>query len=484
MKEILFRANGSSKIGLGHLYRTIALASILKNDFKAFFLVSKDSIVSPLINANFPYDFIPSHLEIEDEPDWINSQFIESEIIVLDGYNFSEKYQIRLRGLNKKVVFIDDLIKGVQKADVVINHSPGAFLEKYKTESYTKLALGLNYAILREPFLEEILKKGFTKSKIHSIFISFGGSDFQDFTYRSVINLVNIDFLTEINVLVGAGYQHKELFAINDERLKIYRNIDAEAIVDIMKKCDLALASASTVCMELAALKKPVILGYYVENQKNLYDGFVKRNAVFSIGDLRKFDFVKLQEFVTEINGTNELSMVSNRLISMFRTYSKDNLIGIFKFKDLEIENANETHLHFTFNLSNDEQVRLNSYNSNTISFEEHKKWFNIQLNNDDVIHYIVYFLNVPIGQVRFSIKEDHAIIGISILPEYRGKGLAKKSLSMAVKKYFLTNKKPIHAYIKMSNLASTSLFEKAGFKRIKQCEIEGFDSFVYKIDR
>ena len=156
---VLIRVDGNSRIGLGHIYRGLALAEILKGKYLIEFITRIDTIVSPLQESGFNYSFIPDIVKFVDEPNWIKDNYSKETIIVLDGYEFNQKYQQKIKDLNFKLVYIDDLAQGLQKADLVINHSPWVKIIDYKTEKYTKLALGMDYAILRPRFLEAAKKK-------------------------------------------------------------------------------------------------------------------------------------------------------------------------------------------------------------------------------------------------------------------------------------------------------------------------------------
>ena len=51
IKEILFRADGNSEIGLGHLYRLFSLIEMLKEHFKFTFVSSENSTVNIIPNS-------------------------------------------------------------------------------------------------------------------------------------------------------------------------------------------------------------------------------------------------------------------------------------------------------------------------------------------------------------------------------------------------------------------------------------------------
>jgi len=88
-----------------------------------------------------------------------------------------------------------------------------------------------------------------------------------------------------------------------------------------------------------------------------------------------------------------------------------------------------------------------------------------------------------PIGQVRFENNEEQktSVTGISIDKSFRGKGLAGKLLSLAVRYFFHENPDyTIEAYIKTENRGSVGTFKSAGFLFNKNLDYQGFETVLY----
>ena len=70
-------------------------------------------------------------------------------------------------------------------------------------------------------------------------------------------------------------------------------------MANLIATSSLAIVPASTVLYEVCAINKPVISGYYVENQEKIYKGFLNERLIDGVGDFRKLE-KKL--FVNNIN--------------------------------------------------------------------------------------------------------------------------------------------------------------------------------------
>ena len=94
---------------------------------------------------------------------------------------------------------------------------------------------------------------------------------------------------------------------------------------------------------------------------------------------------------------------------------------------------VNKDDLNLLFEWVNDPLVRSNSFNTDTIAFEDHKRWFENTLLNEDRIIFILLDEDIPVGQIRFDIEGDKAYIDHSVSKDMRGRGYGKVLLDMGV---------------------------------------------------
>lgn len=154
---------------------------------------------------------------------------------------------------------------------------------------------------------------------------------------------------------------------------------------------------------------------------------------------------------------------------------------------DFSIKCAEETDLMDVYNLSNDPVVRANSINKEPILLENHIKWFESKINDENCVFYIVRNLenNDLIGQVRFAKEIDSQnqyVISISIAENFRGKGLGSKLLNETSKKLVnFKEKSSIIAYIKKENAQSYKSFLNAKYIVIDEVSINNEE--YYKLE-
>ncbi|MCR5550238.1 MAG: UDP-2,4-diacetamido-2,4,6-trideoxy-beta-L-altropyranose hydrolase [Bacteroidales bacterium] len=317
-QKILFRADAGPEIGYGHFIRSLALADMLKEDFDCVFYTQaptdyqrkEAASICPLVEL--PADDTRFELFL--------NELTGKEIVVLDNYFYTTDYQKRIKETGCKLVCIDDMHDKHYVADVVVNHG-NVQPEKFSIEPYTQLCLGLDFALLRRPFLEAAQRKFHNKTNptIKRIAICFGGSDPMHLTEKALTALLPNNTIQHIDVIVGKYFSSASHFT--DSRIHFHQSISAQTVADIFSNCDVAIVSASSVCVEALACGTTVAAGWYVDNQREGYLDLITKGWIIGMGQLCETDF--------------SLALQKNTLESDFSLSNiRDNFIKAFKSLD------------------------------------------------------------------------------------------------------------------------------------------------------
>jgi len=332
-KKILFRADGNEAIGLGHLYRLFALVEMLKESYD-FCLLTKASSTLSVIPESYPIEIIPNEISNIDEPDWLIENFdTENHILVADGYQFDSTYQKRIKKSGYKLVYIDDMATEHLYADMVVNHSPGLEPTNFSYEPYTRFGLGTAYAILRPAFLEA--PKNERKIKhVDTAFVCFGGADKCNLSEVATTVLLEISEINMVHVVLGAANNKKNLIELAEKepRLKVYKNLGENDMVLLMQKCNFAIVPSSTILYELCAINMIILSGYFVDNQKRIYKGFLEKNAIFGLGDFTTSNVSQFREAIMNIlNMSEAYSEMLLRQKQLFDSNIRDRYLKIME---------------------------------------------------------------------------------------------------------------------------------------------------------
>jgi UDP-2,4-diacetamido-2,4,6-trideoxy-beta-L-altropyranose hydrolase len=314
--RILFRADGDNKIGLGHIYRCIAIADRLREFFECYFVIRQASAeLEKSISKISNLFVIESFENYDDDAEYLVINIINKykiNIVTLDGYYFNTSYQkIIKKKCDAILISIDDDHPFHYFSDIVINHSGGIVSDKISKEIYTKTYLGYDYLMLRKEFIKSI-KKEKKICGIKTILICFGGADPEDFTGNIVNCLKDQRSIQKITIVVGAAYANLAKLKNNIAAYKhivIKSNLDAIELVKVMRNTDMAIVPASTVSLEAFASKMILITGMTADNQKYIYEGLIKENTVYGIEK-----FIDLT-CITLLNVINQASMKFNNYL-------------------------------------------------------------------------------------------------------------------------------------------------------------------------
>lgn len=321
MKKVLFRADADQSIGYGHFIRTLALADMLKNNFECVFYTQapteyqKNELSSVCPFVDLPADDSKFNIFLE--------QLKGDEIVVLDNYFFTSEYESQIREKGCKVILIDNLHRRHTCADAVIGFLVGLEEKEYSTEPYTRLYLGPSYTLLRRPFLKQLLVshppvKDYNKL---NVVISFGGSDSSGVAVALTNLLAESDCVNKVTLI---GNFKKGLS--DNMKIVFKSNLSAQEMCDEFANNDVAILPASTTMLEALACGIKIIGGYFVDNQIENYNQYVKVNVCIGCGDLLQEGNRNKIKTIIE----SSLREMKTTGVGFFPSNVKSNIVSIF----------------------------------------------------------------------------------------------------------------------------------------------------------
>jgi CMP-N-acetylneuraminic acid synthetase len=248
-RNIAIRVDGDDKIGLGHIYRVMSLASRLIYHNVNFYIRSDQTLGIALLREN--------NYKIQTVGD--NHDFIQSavrdgvHIVINDILDTDAEYIAALRKEGFFVVNFEDLGEGSSHANLVFN----ALYENTNPEKNNYF--GYRYEILRQDFYYYPMKP--VSKHVENILLTFGGVDENNLTLRSLQALEATSYDGRVTIVLGLGYKYRselERF-LAGSRLKstIHRNV--RNMAHIIYGADLVLTSNGRTIYEVSSLGIPSI---------------------------------------------------------------------------------------------------------------------------------------------------------------------------------------------------------------------------------
>jgi len=333
--RIVFRADGSDIIGLGHVVRCISLIQILSDEFECLLICRRPTDV--LIKLAEPWCKVYAlHQETSDNEEVEIAKYLQkTDILVLDGYNFTPEYQLEVSKYVKYVVVIDDISSQDFYADVIINHGSTQYLKPYRSKPETRVFSGFSYLIARREFLEAARRKRKVKD-VNTIFICMGGSDPFNITPKVLQASIECDFITHIIIVIGALNKEKEclerIIRSNPEKkIELIVNADAISMVEFINKSQIAMSTASSVALEICCVKSALICGTVIENQFSIHQQLIDSGCCKSVGDWRSVKIETIKQLIFSFRSPKDVNKIMELQNSRIDGNSGKRILSIFK---------------------------------------------------------------------------------------------------------------------------------------------------------
>jgi UDP-2,4-diacetamido-2,4,6-trideoxy-beta-L-altropyranose hydrolase len=464
LARIYFRCDAGRRIGLGHLVRCLALANMLHPVFEAHFLIQdpEPALANQITAEGFAFTALPQTDDYGPEAlQLVAALFRPGDLVVLDGYHFTTSYQEILKQQDLLLVCIDDLQAFPFAADVIINQAGGVDPNRYNSLPHTRLCLGPDYALLREPFLQAARQVRPVKA-VQRIFLNMGGADPHNDTCRLLQQITSLAPEWEVEVVTGSAFAFGEPLAAlgaSNPRIRIHRQLTAAAMCRLMQSCQAAILPPSSVSYEWCSVGGPLFLCQTADNQSAMRSFLIRENLADDYSNFAAFR--QLPE--AEAHAARQLKQQRK----YFGGQSPKNLRGVFQqlyFGHwLELRRAGPADMLLLYQWANDPAVRLNSFNQSPIPLEVHRIWFENKIAEITSLFLVARIQGTPAGMIRYDLKESQGVISYLIDRNFRGKSLG--ALLLQKGEQVLRSQYPeittLIGHVQETNLASVISFQK-----------------------
>ncbi|RZK62513.1 MAG: UDP-2,4-diacetamido-2,4,6-trideoxy-beta-L-altropyranose hydrolase [Hymenobacter sp.] len=491
-KRVVFWTEGNATIGLGHLVRCQALAQSLQPVFASVFVLRDPApaLVEQLAAAGLEIWLIPPHVSSGlSEAYWLGSQLLTSsfsDVVVLDGYQFTPAYQQVLSAVGAALVCLDDLITPPTWADVVLNQAGGVNPAAYAAAPLARLCLGPAYALLRPPFWQRPAE---VEAIAPRLFLNMGGADPGNQTLALLPRLRQQFPGYLVEVVTGAAYPHQaELVAYAQPlaaHVHLHHNLSAKDLAALLRTCRVFVCPPSGVAYECCAAGGAVLLHRTADNQAAMFDFLVSEGLAVSLAEA-----LALPEADLPALADQQLP----RQKALFDGRAGERLQAVFAeladSQQYQLRRAKAADAALYFGWANDPAVRQNAIHPEPIAWATHIAWLRRRLQDTDSYLYILSTAKgKPVGQVRveFDGPGQPGVIDYSLAAAFRGRGLGPVLLRRALQR--LRHERPALAggavlgQVKAGNAASARVFERLRFMRQAAVTLQGESYEVFRLD-
>ncbi|MDR2967067.1 MAG: UDP-2,4-diacetamido-2,4,6-trideoxy-beta-L-altropyranose hydrolase [Methanobacteriaceae archaeon] len=334
-KKVLIKTDASYKIGTGHIYRGLAIASKLANHDVLFLLDENKKLGIEIVeNYNYPYQTHKNTNKKNEE--YLLEKILDynPDIVINDVLNTSSSYINSLKANSYFVINFEDIGEGSKYADIVFD----ALCEHQIP--LKNLYSGHKYYILKDEFHYHDKKE--INEEIKEILLTFGGTDPNDLTRKTLSALLKSSYKNKITVILGLGYKDKngikEEFS-HSSKIEIFENV--KNISEYMFRADLIFTSAGRTMYEIASLGVPCVC--LCQNNRELTHLFGNaENGFINLGlgkNLSEKEIISTIERL--LDDYNLRCEMNKRMLAIDLKYGFENMIKIVKEKYKEFMKNN-----------------------------------------------------------------------------------------------------------------------------------------------
>lgn len=457
IKHIAFRTDVSQQIGTGHFMRCLTLADGLNQQGMHIRFVSRhlpEYLQNMLEEKEYEFVILDSRqndvpidelahanwLGVSQEQDATDSVQALSDLmwdwIMVDHYALDHRWESTLRQSSKKILVIDDIADRQHDCDVLLDQNFYTDMEMRYTDkvpSFCQLLLGPKYALLREEFslLHKHVKP--RNGSVKRVLVFFGGVDADNYTGRTIEILSEIRD-SDLHVDVVIGLQHPCCEQIKAKCIQYEFNfyVQTDKMATLMASADLAIGAGGSATWERCCLGLPALSICIAENQSKQISDAAKEALMYApqfgkdLMDEMKNHIIAFVEnpYLREYISSRAMQFVDGR--GVLRIIRELGCSGIV------MRRVNPNDLLNLFDWRNHPNIRSVSKNGDSISWENHQKWFANVINSNDKVLLIGENNGDPIGVVRFDKQTEVADVSIYLVPDVNHSGQGRNLLSSA----------------------------------------------------
>jgi len=320
VRRAVVRADAGPGIGAGHVRRCLALAGALsRRGWTVGFagLLQSLQMVPELREGS--HEWLSLDGVGDGELAAMRARWSGADLLVVDHYGRGSEFERSARPWAAHVMAMDDTTERNHDVDLLVDQTAGRKAEEYRglVPADATVLTGSSYVLLRSEILQQCAAAGPVPSRARRLLVTFGGSDDDDLSGRTVEALTDSRFSAlQADVVVGSGYGNPErLGSRAPANTRVH--VNPKDLPCRMAAADIAIAGSGTTAWELAYLGVPALLA--VNSKGSVVDGMVRAGAARRLGRAGELEAAAIAEalavLVDDVHSRAVMSAAGRRLI-------------------------------------------------------------------------------------------------------------------------------------------------------------------------
>lgn len=272
-KNILFRADSSSKIGTGHIMRDLVLAEQFKDANIIFATQALPGNINHKIKEKgYAVELLDSN-GVEALGALIKKYNIS--MVVIDHYGIDYAFEKQLKARTGVKLFVLDDTYERHDCDILLNHNISADAARYRglVPEFCEVRCGVEYVLLREEFQQIKKRKRSLQGKTtYELLLALGGADHAQLNLQILETLLTAHRfkITVVTTRANPGLDSLRDFVASTPGVKLF--VDSDDIASLMNNADCAIVSPSVIVNEVLSMGLPFIAIKTADNQREIFN--------------------------------------------------------------------------------------------------------------------------------------------------------------------------------------------------------------------
>ncbi len=301
--NIVFRADASVQMGIGHIMRCLTLADAFRQNGDTVHFICRQldgHMIETIEDKKYPVfaldaftsDSALKDIQTEDaracrpiiekiRPDWL----------IVDHYALDIQWHRLLKPLCKKLMVIDDLADREHLCDVLLDQTYQRQESDYAAlvPASCKILAGSQYALLRPEFyqLRDKSLKRRLSPRLNNMLISLGGTDSENVTGQVLHALQQcvLPSTLTITVVLGPTAPHLNTVQTLADTMPnaTHVKVNVQNMAELMSDSDIAIGAAGTTTWERCCLGLPTITLVLADNQRMIAELLAKEQVIWLV---------------------------------------------------------------------------------------------------------------------------------------------------------------------------------------------------------
>lgn len=486
---VVFRADASTSIGMGHVVRCTTLAKeLLARGARVLFICHElpGHACDWLASQSFDVIRLPHIPDWDWQQDLVHVQAFLKDLpkpadwLVVDHYGLDARWEAGLRGsLARALMVIDDLDNRPHDCDLLLDqnhHFDATTRYRRHTPPSTTLLLGPRHALLAPAYSQARAEALPHAARARRVLVCFGGADATNHTLSALHALrPHAQTLDQVDVVLGSANPHAasvEAHCATVPGHVLHRGVHNMA--ELLAQAGLAIGAGGTMNWERACLGVPSLVFGIADNQQAVLDTLIAAGVVLGCSRMPRPDTTLMSAWVqAALNNPALLQGLSRRAAELVDGKGVQRVADhLLPSAALDFRLAGSQDVRSLHEWRNDTSIRLISRNTQAISFEAHQAWYAARLVDPTCRLLIAERDGQAVGVVRFDLRAPEAEISVYRVPMQHtaqsGQSGARLGLVREAS-LWLQRQHPeitrIVADVLPNNAASLAAFREAGYR-------------------